>query len=68
MKLHAKCRKREQASARSLTSAVAEVDFVKWSENPNYVYLTEGKNPPNSENLIWNYRKEGNSSLLTKLW
>lgn len=54
MKLHAKGRNREQASARSITSAIAVMDLVKWSENPNYVSPTEGKNILNSENLIWN--------------
>lgn len=54
MKLYAKGRKREQASARSITSAMAVTDLVKWSENPNYVYSTGRENPPNSENLIWN--------------
>lgn len=52
MKLYAKVRKREQASARSITAAVAVIDLVKWSENPNYVSPTEGEKPPNSENLI----------------
>lgn len=54
MKLYAKVRKREQASARSITAAVAVIDLVKWSENPNYVSPTEGEKPPNSENLIQN--------------
>lgn len=52
MKLYGKGRKREQALVRSITSAIAVIDLVKWPENPNYVYPTEGKNPPNSEILI----------------
>lgn len=62
-------RERKQASARSITSAITEhnspyhsaievIDLVKWSENPNYVYLTERKNPPNSDNLIWNKERK----------
>jgi len=34
---------RESAYARSITSAVAVIDLVKWSENPNHVCPTEGK-------------------------
>lgn len=32
MKLYGKGRKREQASARSITSAIAVIDLVKWLE------------------------------------